>query len=106
MTPIWDLREVVATHQPDKSDTRKTPAQDLERVGGIGCRAEPGLDVGDPDTAVGGGDCRGMAQALVARGPADVRAQRVLRRPQPPDLIEIEPAQRQSADMQMPAMRR
>ena len=55
LLPIWELGKVVATHQPDETGARKTPAQRPERVGGVG-RAEPGLDVADPDAAVGGGD--------------------------------------------------
>ena len=47
-TPIWELHEVVATHQPHKSRPREAPAQRQQRVGRIG-GAEPGLDVADPD---------------------------------------------------------
>ncbi len=53
--PMRQLDEVVATHQPDKSGARKAPAQHLQRVGGVG-RAEPGLDIADPDARLGGGD--------------------------------------------------
>ncbi len=74
-----------------KSDARKAPAQCLQRVGGVG-RAEPSLDAADPDAPVGGGDTGSRFQALGEGRHAGGRLQRVLRRYQPPHLVEIEAA--------------
>ena len=70
------------------------------------CRAEPGLDVADPDARDRRRRPAPPGQALVERRHAGSRLQRVLRRDQPPHFVEPETAQRQPADMQVPAMRR
>src|ERR1051325_1099536 len=103
--PIWELHEVIATHQPDETRPRKAPPQRLYGVRGVG-GAELGFDIADPDSAVGGGDFPGLLQPLGERRHPGDRFERVLRRHQPPDFIEIEPLQRLAADMQVPAMRR
>src|SRR5260221_745906 len=102
--PIWDLGEVVATHQPAEMGVRKAPAKPLQRIGRIG-GAESGFDPADPDAAVGGGERSGLLQALGEGRHASNRLQRVLRRDQPPHLVEVETLQRLAADMQVAAMR-
>ena len=103
--PIWELGEVIATHQPDETGARKAPAQRLQRVGGIG-RAEFRLNACDDDAPVLGRDLAGLRQALGKGGHPDGRLQRILRRDQPPDLVKAEPLQGEAADMEMAAMGR
>src|SRR4029077_577741 len=64
------------------------------------------FDIGDPDAAVGGGERSRLLQALgEGRHPGN-RLERVLRRDQPPHLVEVEMLQCLAADMQVAAMRR
>src|SRR4051812_25074008 len=84
--PIWELRQVIATHQPDEMGLRKAAAERLYRIGGE-AGAEPRFDVADPYAAVGSRDRRGPIQPLGKGRHAGNRLQRVLRRHQPPDLV-------------------
>src|SRR5260221_8160871 len=52
--PMWDLGEVIATHQPDETQPWEAPLQRRQRIRGVG-RAEMGFDVADLDPAVGRG---------------------------------------------------
>src|SRR5204863_9301722 len=102
---IWELREVVATHQPDEAGARETAAQGLQRVGGIG-GTEFRLNAGDDDAPILGRDLAGLRQALGKGGHAGDRLQRILRLDQPPNPVEAEPLQREAADMEVAAMGR
>src|SRR4051812_49499905 len=50
--PIWELRQVIATHQPDEMGARKAAAERLYRIGGE-AGGEPRFDVADPHAAGG-----------------------------------------------------
>jgi len=100
--PAADLRQIVGAHQPDETGARKAPLQRVQRVGGI-AGAEPRLDIGHLDALVGHHRGGGRHPIGERRHAAD-RFQRVLRRDQPPDLVEPEPSQRLAADVQMAVM--
>ncbi|GGF12295.1 hypothetical protein GCM10011611_17380 [Aliidongia dinghuensis] len=51
-------------------------------------------------------DLSGLGEPLVERRHALDRLQRILRRDEPPDLVELEMLQRQQADVAMAAVRR
>src|SRR5260221_13277835 len=76
----------------------------VDRTRGV-AGAEPRLDVGDLDARILR-QRRGRGEALGERRHAAHRLQWVLRRDQPPHLIEREPSQRLAADMEMAAMGR
>jgi len=101
---VTELREIVGTHQPDEASPRKAAFQRAQRVGGV-TRAQPRLDIGNPDALVAD-DRRGGCDAVGERRHAVDRLQRILRRDEPPDLVELEMAQRLAADVQVAAMGR
>ena len=71
---------------------REAPAQRPQRVGGVGrCRAAPRCRVTRMRRSAAATAVR-LAQALLERRHAGRGLQRVLRRHQPPDLVELEPA--------------
>jgi hypothetical protein len=79
----------------------------LQRRNGVGgvAGAEPRFEVEDPDPRVAGqAGCLGAA--LLEAGHAALRLQRVLRRDQPPDLVEIEALQRFETDVAVTGMGR
>src|SRR5437764_892599 len=88
-----------------RSGAREAATQGFERVGGIGA-AELGLDAGDPNAVLTGRDFARLGEAVGEGSHTGGRLQRVLRRNEPPDLVEAETLQRQPADMQMAAMGR
>lgn len=100
--PAADLSEVVGAHQPDEVGARKAPAQLAEGVGGE-ARAEPRLEIGDLDARMAR-QGPGALEAVAKRCHAFDRLQRILRRDQPPDLVEVETLQRLEADMVMAGM--
>src|SRR5216684_1278595 len=102
--PMAELREIVSAHQPDETGASEAALEDAQRVGGI-ARTQPRLDIGDLDARIVDDGCGG-SDALDQRGHAAHRLQRVLRRDEPPDLVEAEAAQRLAADMQMAAVGR
>ena len=97
-----DLREVVGTHKPDKAGVRKPPPELGERIGRV-AGSEPSLEVGDGDPGMPHQGSRTGEALLEGRHALD-RLQGVLRRHQPPDLVEIEPLQRLEADMKVASM--
>ena len=92
----WKLARLSAPIIQTAVDAGQARQQAGQRLGRIG-RAELGLDAGDPDArmagdGLGGGDAAG--EVVGGR----IGFQRVLRRDQPPDLIEAEALQRHQAD--------
>jgi hypothetical protein len=83
---------------------REAPPERAQRVGGI-AGAEPGLDIGDPEPGVQG-QAAGAGQALGEGRHAARLLERVLRRDQPPHLVEAEPAQGLETDPVMALMGR
>src|SRR5690348_6301318 len=102
--PTPNLVEVVGAHQPDEAGPREASLEGGNRVRRV-ARAEPRLDVGRLDARIAGGD-DGGGEARLEGGHAACRLQRVLRRDEPPDLVEIETPQRFEAEMEVAAMRR
>jgi hypothetical protein len=75
-----------------------------ERVGSE-MRAESRLEIEDADARITG-DARRHGDALFKGPHAGGGLQRILRRDQPPDLVETKALQRLAADVQMALMRR
>jgi hypothetical protein len=102
--PSADLLQVVGAHQPDESRRREAFLQGRQSIRRV-TAAERGLDIRNPDMRMlrdGGG----LRQPFRERRHARDRLQRVLRRDQPPDLVQVQMLQRQIADVQMAAMGR
>jgi hypothetical protein len=104
--PPAQLNEVVGTHQPDETPSWKAAAQRLQAVGGVMRTAEPTLEIADDDASVSGGDPPSLLQSEGERRHAGDRLQRVLRRHQPPYLVQREAPEREQAQMQMAVMGR
>ncbi len=89
------------------SQTKRTSgaraAKRLDRIGGV-LAAEPGLDIGDDDAPVRAGDRPGLGEALGQGRHAVGGLKRVLRRDEPPDLIEIEPFAELARNMEVAFM--
>src|SRR5260221_5828258 len=102
--PMADLSEIVRAHQPNEMGAGKAALERGDRIRRV-AGAEPRLDVGDLDARILR-QRRGRGEALGERRHAAHRLQRILRRDQPPDLIEREPSQRLAADMEMAAIGR
>src|SRR5579872_2167946 len=102
--PMTDLRQIVRAHQPDESGARKARLQGPQRVTREG-RTEPAFDVQDTDARVADrGACVG--QPPRRRRHVFGRLERILRRHQPPHLVEPEPPQRLKAQLYVAAMGR
>src|SRR6185312_8977320 len=99
-----DLRQDIGADQQDETRARKYSLQCRYSVDRI-ARAEPRLDVEHADAAIAGKLAR-RGETLGQGCHAAHRLQRVLRRHQPPDLVEVEALQRLAADMEMAFMRR
>src|SRR5690242_20252349 len=100
--PVCDLGEIVGPHQPYKTAVPMRLAEFSERVGGVS-GAELGLDIGNSDSRVPGRLARRVDSGREGRH-AVHGLQRVLRRDQPPDLVELEERQRREADLAMALM--
>jgi hypothetical protein len=101
---MTDLREIVGAHQPDEMCARIARLQRRERVGGE-MRTKPGFKIKDPNARIAG-DAHRTRDALCKRRHAGDGLQRILRRDQPPDLVEAEALQGFEADMAMAVMSR
>ena len=101
---MTDLRQIVGTHEPDEAGPREAALQLAKGVGGIMC-AKLRFEVEHLDAPVVGELRRGVETPL-ERGHAAHRFERVLRRDQPPHLVEVEPLQRLEADMAVAGMGR
>ena len=101
-----DLGEVVATHEPDKPQPRKPATQDLQGVSGVVRPAQPIFEIADDDAPVPGGGLPRLLEPDRKGRHAGNRFQRVLRRHQPPHLVEIKPFESGQGQMQVTAMSR
>jgi len=99
------LRQIVGTHQPDEAKLRKPLLQLSQRIGGK-ARCKPRFEIGRLDPRMVRGQGSGRGETVGQGGHALYRLQRVLGRDEPPDLVEIEGAQRLETDMEVAAMRR
>src|SRR5689334_25382611 len=91
--------EIVAAHEPDEFESRKTLLQSLQRVERV-VRMKIVLEVHDDDPRMTG-DQFGVADAIMQRRHSGDRLQGILRSDEPPDVIEPETFQRHFADMAM-----
>ena len=105
IAPMPDLCEIVGAHQPDETEPRPATLKRRQRVGGE-MRPESLLEIEHADAPIGRGQCLGAGETIGKLAHAGDRLQRILRRHQPPDLVEAEPLQRLAADMEMALMRR
>ena len=102
--PGRQLQQIVRAHQPDEIMLRMKPFEGAERIDRI-ARAEAAFDVADANSWMPRRGGRGRhAQSKV--GHVGTGLEWVLRRYQPPDLIEGQPFQGQYANMAMPGVRR
>ncbi len=100
---MTQLRQIVGAHQPDEAKSGKALFQLRQRIGGK-ARSKLRLEIGRLDAGMVRCEGSGRGEAVGERGHALHRLQRVLRRDEPPDLVEIEGAQRLEADMEVAAM--
>ena len=87
------LQQVIGAHQPDKPVFPLhigKPGERVRRIAG----AKPGFRIRDVNTAVGGGDFLSRLKPAFIIRHAFRRFQRILRRYQPPDLVEAQHLQR------------
>jgi hypothetical protein len=91
------LRQIVGTHQPDKTRAREVSLQLRDGIHRIIC-AKPRFEIEHLDAGMPGEASRDVDTPLEG-GHAARRLQRVLRRHQPPDRVEIEALQRFEADV-------
>ena len=99
---MLELGQNVGAHQPDEPGARIEPAERPHRVERI-AGAKQQLGCTDPDAGVTG-DLPRTGDAARQRLHAVVALQRVLRRDQPPDLVEAQAPQGFQADVTMPVM--
>lgn len=86
--PMADLRQIVGAHQPNEALARKASLQRRDRIRGK-AGAEAALEIEHADARVVR-ECLGLSEALGKRRHAGDGLQGVLRRDQPPHLIEAE----------------
>ena len=103
-SPPWQLRQVVGTDEPDEAafGPCREPFEGIGRVAG----AKAVLDVARLDAGVALQEGASTREALVEACHADFRLQGVLWRDEPPYLVEAEPLQRLSTDVEVALMRR
>ena len=102
--PAREVQQVVRPHQPDKARIGCPLRQLPDRVGGV-AGAELGLDVGDMDRGMMR-HIAGTLHALGKRRHALHGLERVLRRYEPPHLVQFKPAHGHQADMPVALMGR
>lgn len=102
--PLGHLEQIIRSHQPNEPGGGKLlpePSNGIDRIAG----AEPGFDGGDPNAGVAG-DGTGRGRALRQRRHLIALFQRVSRRYQPPDGIELQALQSLAANIQVAVVRR
>ncbi len=87
------LQQVVSAHQPHEPVFTPDIREPRQGIGGK-TRPQPRLGVRYMNAGVSGGDFLGRLQPLSVIGHALFGFQRVLRRHQPPDLVQRQPLQR------------
>ncbi len=99
-----ELREIVGAHQPDEMLAREKRLKRRDRIDAV-MRAELRFEVEHADARIAR-DGSGLLQAFGKGRHAGDGLQRILRRHQPPDLVEMKPLQGFEADMAMAFMGR
>ena len=84
-----ELREIVGTHDPDKTQLRRAATQEIDSVDSI-AGSNDGFETADVDARIVGDALRGL-RPLGERTQAVVVLQRIARRQEPPDAIELQP---------------
>jgi len=100
--PGRHLDQVVRADEPYEGQIRVMALQRADRVDRV-ARAETTLDIGNPNARMAGDHSR-RGHPLLQPGHAFRRLERVLRRDEPPDLVQAEAAQRDNTDMPVPVM--
>src|SRR6187401_3361332 len=98
------LREIVGAHDPDEVHAGNAAAQMDDRVDSVSC-ADDSFETTDVDARIIGDLPRG-AGAFGKAVQAAVLLERISRRQQPPDAIELQALQRKQADSAMRRVRR
>ena len=102
IAPEMETFEIIASHQPDKPDLRKSLSQRLYGIQGV-TRTQLPLDIADDQARIAGDVFRrGKALGEIAHGRSAF--QRIAGADQPPDIIQLQPAQRRETDIEMAAM--
>lgn len=101
--PQRQLQQVVGAHDPDEALAPPRRPQGGQRVDGT-AGAQHGFDAADTDARVARGPPRARQPLGVGRHAAR-RLERVVRRYQPPHLVERQQVERQQADMAVSLMR-
>src|SRR3569832_2980463 len=96
IAPAVELRKVVRSHDPDKVQARSTTAQISDRVCSI-ARSDDGFETTHIDARIEG-DVSGGRHALGKVMRRAVGLERIARRHQPPDAVELQPLDRKQAD--------
>lgn len=102
--PVRDLVQIVGAHQPNEFCARQHTLQRSKSVRRE-ARAEPSLELEHADAGVARQPRRGPEPPRQG-GHATLRLQGILRRDEPPDLVEAEPLQRFKADVTVAGMGR
>ncbi len=98
------LREIVSAHDPDEVHTGNAAAQMDDRVDSVS-GADDSFETADVDARIVGDIKRGVGALGKAMQPAVV-LERIARRQQPPDAIELQALDRKQADGAMRRVRR
>lgn len=98
------LDKVVGPDQPHETMIAMAAAELAQRIDGV-AGAETILDIGNADPRMPGHDSR-AGHACGQGGHSRRRFKGILRRYEPPDLVQIQPSQGFQADMPVPVMRR
>ena len=98
-----DLRQIVGAHQPDEMLARMDRTERYDGVGGVASR-ELRFDREHANARIAG-EGVGSSEAPRQGRHSGRGFQRILRRDEPPDLVEIQALQRFEADMAMTLMR-
>lgn len=97
--PLWQLHQIIRSHQPDEVGAGEAPAQGVERIGCV-TRVQVAFDVGGNDPSPIGDGARAVEPR---RGAHHVLGtlQRIARRDEQPNLIEAQALQCGACDMQV-----
>ncbi len=101
MLPARHLNEVVGAHDPDEPAAGIARLHRPQRIDGVD-GAEPAFDVGDAHPPVRR-DAARRGESPFERGHLRRALQRVLRRDQPPHLVQRQPLQRLAATCRCPS---
>src|SRR5262249_18436602 len=100
--PALEDLQIVAAHQPDETKLGEAALQRAQRVDGI-MRTQRALDVHHDDARMAR-EILGLPHAVLERQEPCPALERVLRRHQPPYIVEAQPLERDLADIDVAVM--